>query len=294
MVDFGMTAQVIPQGPGVLDWGIFFNQGYMWDSLNLEFEPVNNFNRLDLAQLTQQVFYSNNTVLLGHGVAVYVDDDTPIGDFIDNDGDGLFDEELRNGRDDDLDGVIDEPDWGDEDDESQDGVFDKMDYDNFWPPITFTRRRGVDFTNEGQFDTTPVFTNVAQPNGSYLASFQLEAVRLREEALFVDDLIFDPYTRSPQFLFVRTGFSPVWYDPLPVLSDFALVTGIPICQVGFWITLGNDEEDYQAMIDTYTDPARADEFEYTYHHVFEIPDENGGEGLEFLEGNDVLDRKSVV
>ena len=48
------------------------------------------------------------------GVALYRDDDTPVGDGIDNDGDGRIDEELVNGLDDDGDGLVDE-DVGDDD-----------------------------------------------------------------------------------------------------------------------------------------------------------------------------------
>ena len=92
-------------------------------------------NEPNLREVTNTSFYSNNTVFFGHGVGIFCDDDTPVGDLIDNDGDGLFDEETKNGRDDDLDGVIDEEDFGDEDVESQSGVFDRLDYDNFWPSL---------------------------------------------------------------------------------------------------------------------------------------------------------------
>lgn len=60
------------------------------------------------------------------GVGLYMDDDTPPGDGIDNDGDGLVDEELLNGLDDDGDGLIDE-DVGDGDPAGINGVFDPYD-----------------------------------------------------------------------------------------------------------------------------------------------------------------------
>ncbi len=52
--------------------------------------------------------------------------------------------------------------------------------------------------------------------------------------------------------------------------------------------MGNDAEDYQELIDIWEDTGRANTLETTYHHVFPVPDEDGGEGFEFLEGNDVF------
>jgi hypothetical protein len=180
MADYGMSTHGVPQSQSVDDYGIYFNQGYIWDSLLLNFIPVNSFERNDLREITKQSFYSNNTVFYGHGVGIFVDDDTPIGDLLDNDGDGLIDEELRNGRDDDLDGVVDEEDWGDNDDAGVNGVFDSLDHDNFWPPLAPVRNRYVNFTNEAEYATTPagslrfhqrsldVFTAVSvHPNGLF-------------------------------------------------------------------------------------------------------------------------------
>ena len=65
-----------------------------------------------------------------HSVALYVDDDTPVGDGMDNDGDGLYDEEIYNLQDDDGDGLIDE-DLGDGDPAGVNGVYDQT--DNFLP-----------------------------------------------------------------------------------------------------------------------------------------------------------------
>jgi hypothetical protein len=288
MADYGMSTHVVPQSQSVDDYGIYFNQGYIWDSLLLNFIPVNSFERNDLREITKQSFYSNNTVFYGHGVGIFVDDDTPIGDLLDNDGDGLIDEELRNGRDDDLDGVVDEEDWGDNDDAGVNGVFDSLDYDNFWPPLAPVRNRYVNFTNEAEYATTPVFDNVAEPDGSYQASFELEANRMRVEALDPYDFINDPWTYSPQFLFIRTGYSPIWYDPTPTVSDFALTNPNNLTPQGCYVTLGNDEEDYQELIDIWQDAGRANTLETTYHHAFPIPDEDGGEGFEFLEGDDVF------
>ena len=59
-----------------------------------------------------------------------MDDSTPLEDGIDDDGDGLFDEELANGYDDDGDGLVDE-DIGDDDEEGVNGVYDL--YDDYIP-----------------------------------------------------------------------------------------------------------------------------------------------------------------
>lgn len=294
MVDFGMDTQIISQGPSVLDPGIFLNQGYIWDTLDLDFVPVEDFERTDLREILQVASYSGQNVMFSHGVAIYMDDDTPIGNFLDDDGDGLIDEELRNGRDDDLDGVIDEPDWGDEDDAGLNGVFDPMDYDNFWPPITLTRDRYVSFVNEGQFVTTPTFPNVPQPDGSYRAHFDLLARRVNEAAYFgVAEILADPLTYSPQAIFIRTGFSPIWYGEatssaltVAVDSPASIPDPFPVLQHGFWVTLGNDAEDYQELIDLEVEQNQ--EFEYSYNHVFHLPSEDGAPGYEFLGGDDVF------
>lgn len=67
-----------------------------------------------------------------HQLSLYADDDTETGNFSDDDGDGLADEELFNLRDDDGDGLIDE-DLGDGDgvDPSGNGIFDP--YDDWVP-----------------------------------------------------------------------------------------------------------------------------------------------------------------
>ncbi len=67
-----------------------------------------------------------------HQLSLYADDDTETGNFEDDDGDGLVDEELFNLRDDDGDGLIDE-DLGDGDgrDPSGNGIFDP--YDDWVP-----------------------------------------------------------------------------------------------------------------------------------------------------------------
>lgn len=285
MVDFGMTTHTIPQSQSVEDIGIFFNQGYIWDSLDLDFVPISGFDPTDLRPITQQASVSNNTVFFSHGVSIFLDDDTPIGDFIDNDGDGLIDEELRDGIDNDLDGVIDEPDWGDTDDAGISGIFDERDYDNYWPPNSFTRYRFVEFVNDAEYVTAPTFPNVVQPDGNYRASFNLLARRINEEAPSVFDHINDPWTSSPDFIFLRTGFAPIWYEPLPELSHFAIRSPGILAPNGFYITLGADEEDYQDMIDLIADN---EDFQFSYNHAFPIPDEDGGHGFEYLEGDDVF------
>ncbi len=60
------------------------------------------------------------------GIGIYRDDDTPLGDGVDNDGDGAIDEEYLNNLDDDGDGLIDE-DVGDDDGKGRNGVFDLFD-----------------------------------------------------------------------------------------------------------------------------------------------------------------------
>jgi len=285
MVDYGMSTHTIPQGQGVMNFGEFFNQGYIWDGLELDFESVDSFDRNDLAETPLYADISNNKSFFSHGVAIYTDDDTPFGDFEDNDLDGLIDEELRNGRDDDLDGFIDEPDWGDLDDEGINGVFDSRDLDDHWPPLSFVRNRYDDTVQNAQFVTAPDFNNTIELDGNYGARFRLLARRLSEEAAFLGNVAYasDPWTFSPEWLFIRTGFSPIWYDPIPTSSDFTVRSNDLRYMInGFYVTLGDDEESFDPLLDL------DDTMTYDYRFAFFVPDEDGGLGYEYLEGNDVF------
>ena len=56
MTDYGMSTHIIPQGPGVMDPGIYFNQGYIWDSLILDFVPIEDFERTESPGSHQYIF----------------------------------------------------------------------------------------------------------------------------------------------------------------------------------------------------------------------------------------------
>jgi len=92
-------------------------------SIFLVFESIDDydFSPSDLSQLLTALDPQGR--FLG-GVGLFRDDLTPEADGIDNDRDGLTDEEMRNFVDDDGDGVIDEADWADDDPAGVPGVFD--------------------------------------------------------------------------------------------------------------------------------------------------------------------------
>ncbi len=89
---------------------------------NLEFNPA----IIGVIPIELGINTLFNRRVSSHDLALYYDDDTPTGDGIDNDGDGLIDEERYNLMDDDGDGLIDE-DLGDGSPAGTNGVFDAND-----------------------------------------------------------------------------------------------------------------------------------------------------------------------
>ena len=70
----------------------------------------------------------------------------------------------------------------------------------------------------------PTFPNAPEVGGNYRATFELEAIRLREEALTPDDYIFDPPLPSvlKTSLFER-AILRFGIDPNPELRRFYII-----------------------------------------------------------------------
>jgi len=137
-IDFGQNCNLMfnSTAPDDAEAG-FFTECTVFDTVTVDFLPApgeTSFNTDIINGVTtaQGIDASLNRIISNHQIILYVDDDTPVGDFLDNDGDGMVDEERINLLDDDGDGLIDE-DCGDGDPVGQNGVFDE--YDDFTLPL---------------------------------------------------------------------------------------------------------------------------------------------------------------
>lgn len=163
-----------------------------------------------------------------HSIALYLDDDTPVGDGQDNDGDGLVDEELYNLQDDDGDGLIDE-DLGDADPAGKNGVYDEADKylpfinDNFGGTRAFAEAQYVfapnntakyqqyldiiapaDTTGGGQQATYAEGTVMPlSANGTWFAELDFRALN------------FSVYEKSRAMIYPSKGFRPFDGTPAP-------------------------------------------------------------------------------
>ncbi|HOE10614.1 MAG TPA: hypothetical protein PLQ35_05845 [bacterium] len=137
-VDYGQNTNLMFNNTvGTDEEAVFFTEGTVLDTLTVDFLPapgesVFNPRIINGATNAQGIDSSLNNMVSEHQVILYEDDDTPVGDGFDNDGDGMIDEEVVNMIDDEGDGLIDE-DCGDGDPRGINGVFDA--YDNFILPI---------------------------------------------------------------------------------------------------------------------------------------------------------------
>ena len=140
-VDFGQNPLLVANDTAIdIQQGFdnFFTESTVFAEVQIDFLPGTNqetvlpalFNVLPLeVGISQSFSFPVNQ----HSIAIYYDDDTPPGNRIDDDGDGLIDEELYNLQDDDGDGLIDE-DIGDNTPRGVNGVFDSN--DKFYPTVS--------------------------------------------------------------------------------------------------------------------------------------------------------------
>jgi len=103
--------------------------GWIFDTISIDFLDLNedgDFTPSDLRAISSNGSRDPIYSEYDSGIAIYMDDSTPIEDGIDDDGDRLIDEELFNGIDDDGDGLVDE-DCGDDDPVGRNGIYDELD-----------------------------------------------------------------------------------------------------------------------------------------------------------------------
>ncbi|MGC9328139.1 MAG: hypothetical protein ACP5I1_10935, partial [Candidatus Hinthialibacter sp.] len=137
----GIDAQDFGQNPLLVNnhetiqydvFDTFFTESAVFGEMQFDFIPGTRstaFNPLLLSVIPLDVGISVefSRIVSSHSIAIYYDDDTVSGNGMDDDGDGLIDEEWYNLQDDDGDGLIDE-DLGDGTPAGINGVFDSMDH----------------------------------------------------------------------------------------------------------------------------------------------------------------------
>lgn len=226
VTDFGQNPTTIENPAGLNSvnfFDSFFTESSVFAELQIDFIPGNEaglfipalFNTIPLEVGLSQSFTFPVSV---HSVALYVDDDTPSGDGIDNDGDGLIDEEIYNLQDDDADGLIDE-DFGDLTPAGINGQFDSQ--DKFLPYLNdgvisgFTNPRYA-FTPNDQTKFEDYITAVTPDDGSLtLIDGGMLPLNVSENAWFTEldyrVLDYESVEQSRALLFPPSGFRP--YNP---------------------------------------------------------------------------------
>ncbi len=132
-VDFGQNPTLVDNHATIENNLLdnFLTQSTVFGEMQIEFLPGPRnlvFNPLILGVVPNvlDIDVRFSRLVNAHNISLYQDDDTPVGNGLDDDGDGLVDEELYNLQDDDGDGLIDE-DLGDGTPRGTNGVFDSND-----------------------------------------------------------------------------------------------------------------------------------------------------------------------
>jgi hypothetical protein len=208
------------------------------------------------------------------GLSIHVDDGTPIGNFLDDDLDGLFDEELIDQSDNDLDGVIDESDVGDEDGTGIQGRFDPTDDIIAFIQFNDFTRSHIDVT-PGPITTVSELaqspTVAVNQSGSLQVTFPSLISRSVCESALDDVLISDPFSPpvSLDFIFVRVD------HPLLLISEEAPSpcdgpgwAPEDETQIGFFAEIADTPVREWLLQD---DPIG---IEYNYQYMTQIPNSN--------------------
>ncbi|NUN96830.1 MAG: carboxypeptidase regulatory-like domain-containing protein [Candidatus Omnitrophica bacterium] len=256
------------------------NTGLVLDSIRVFIDPVdsppeipappqqfiaNIFGTAPPFTLSQQTLIDSDTIdLPDRGIEIMVDDDTTTGDFLDNDGDGLVDEELLNDTDDDLDGITDEGDQGDGDAPGLNGQLDPND-----DVIAF-----LQFNDINRFTTVYPFTSYAAApvvsttgEGSLLIDYTDLTGNSQSEEAFAFDLAAEP-------------LSQIFFDSVFFRIDHPVLVSVPAQAApsvganfsppfqfphGFYIDYG---DDLTTLFDAGTEVVN-------YYFRTEIPNSNG-------------------
>ncbi len=278
----GVGTGDIPTGNHVINTGVVLN------SLIVFIDPAESPSQLPLNFLrpvTQVSLIDPDLIDLSiRGIDLITEDDTIAGNVYtsgdpDDDTDGptiygstdtLVDEELRNGTDDDLDGITDENDFGDEDAVGLNGQFDGN--DDTMPYLQPNDYRTFNPTvPHSEFASAPVVAQ--QPNGSLRVDFPDLRSHVIAERLTAFELMMDPLSIFIDAVFFRIDHNVLTIDPaVPVPSKGAVV--LPIYSHGVILDGGDD------LTWLTGDPPYVD---LNYYYLTEIPN---NDTATFLQGPD--------
>ena len=244
------------------------NRGVVLDSLKIIIDPVERPASIPLnfVRPVEQTSFKD-PVLLGlprSGLTLHVDDNTPAGNYIDDDNDGLFDEELVNESDDDLDGFTDENDFGDEDGTGTQGQLDPTD-----DIISYLQQNDVWREGGTQYVAAPVVTQ--QQDGSLLIDYPDLTVRVLGEVVGDHTLVADPFTVFFDSAFHRTDHYPVTVVPDFVTIDLNPAEGIAVYQRGFMADYSTTQEPLAV---TLLNPDNPVFNTVIYDYLTEVPNSN--------------------
>lgn len=256
------------------------NTGVVLDSMRLILDPVENVTQIPVEYLINASRVTGQEDLDGlfdavtvqdpdligfasRGIEILLDDDTPEGNFIDDDADGLVDEELFNGEDDDIDGITDESDQGDEDGIGLNGQLDPSDdvIAFFQPNDHLLLGFGFGQGAGAAYETQP--TMLELPSGSLQIDYPSLTCQ-SSETKFDFDLFLDPWSVFVDAVFVRVDHPVIAFDATtrPVTVDAGTVADI--IPNGFWVDYG---DDLAALFEeTFID--------YSYFYKTQVPNTN--------------------
>ncbi|MCA9430034.1 MAG: hypothetical protein KC940_05980, partial [Candidatus Omnitrophica bacterium] len=198
------------------------NTGIILDSIEVILDPVENVEAIDRQYILNVIpddgdetlgllnlFSSPDPNLLdfpSRGLEIMVDDDTPEGNFSDDDGDGLADEELVNDSDDDVDGQTDEDDFGDEDAVGLNGQLDPND-----DVIAFLQRNDfLPATSFAGYVANPIVQEL--PNGSLSVNYTNLTSQVTEVRT-AGALVNDPLSIFGDAVFFRVDHPVITDEP---------------------------------------------------------------------------------
>lgn len=292
--DYNASAMVTHNIVGTADFPTgnnILNTGVVLDALTLSLDPVDvpavlpsNF----ILPVLSPSFPDPDVIPIPQrGVDIILEDDTESGDEIDNDLDGarkifsptttitaeLADEELRNGQDDDLDGITDESDVGDEDGPGLNGQFDLND-----DTIVYLQNNShVRYQNVmpyTQFSVEPTVTALA--DGSLRVAFPDLTTSVLNEIGTAFDLVADPLSIFIDSVFYRVDHPVLTVVPGVPTMDVGALTDPPIFLQHGWIV------DYG---DNLTALFEAGFMTVTYFYLTEVPN---NDTINPLRGTDIF------
>ncbi|MBI1389287.1 MAG: hypothetical protein GC154_12650 [bacterium] len=233
-IDFGQNHSQFLNSQGVsqLLWDRFFTESTVLGDLQVEFLPGSTATQLltlfSALPLELGITQEGPFLAPAASISLWMEDDTPSGNGIDDDGDMLVDEEWYNLQDDDGDGLIDE-DLGDYTPAGINGVFDANDrflptfYDNWGDVAAFSEASYV-FTPNDRTKYEEYITAIEPANAPFdIADGQLLPLSVGEGSWFADldfrVLNYTNYETNPGWIFPPSGSRPFNPGNAPIYNQ---------------------------------------------------------------------------